>query len=107
MRFVMTCSSTSHPMRSDVAVNADSLNTAFAKAKRKFARRLGIPPAEVAITSIHREAGSWVQVNTEIRDEHIKKAERILVDNGIDADEASIVLQALGYALLDVELYPS
>ena len=36
----------------------------------------------------------------------IKKAEQILVDNGIEQDEASIVLQALGYALLDKELYP-
>lgn len=37
----------------------------------------------------------------------IELAEQILIDNGIDPDEASIVLQALGYALLDVELYPS
>lgn len=37
----------------------------------------------------------------------IELAEQILIDNGIDSDEASIVLQALGYALLDIELYPS
>ena len=36
----------------------------------------------------------------------IKKAEKILVDNGIEEDEASTVLQAIGYALLDEELYP-
>lgn len=36
----------------------------------------------------------------------IKKAEQILVDNGIEQDEASTVLQALGYALLDKDLYP-
>jgi len=36
----------------------------------------------------------------------IKAAEQILIDNGIDADEASTVLQAIGYALLDEELYP-
>lgn len=36
----------------------------------------------------------------------IKKAEQILVDNGIEQDEAATVLQALGYALLDKELYP-
>lgn len=36
----------------------------------------------------------------------IKKAEKVLVDNGIEADEASTVLQALGYVLLDTELYP-
>lgn len=35
----------------------------------------------------------------------IAKAEQILVDNGIDESEAKVVLQALGYALLDTELY--
>ena len=34
------------------------------------------------------------------------KAEECLIDNGIDSDEASTVLQALGYILLDEELYP-
>ena len=34
------------------------------------------------------------------------KAERILVDNGIEAEEAGVVLQAIGYALLDIEMYP-
>lgn len=29
-----------------------------------------------------------------------------LIDNGIDADEASEVLRAIGYSLLDTELYP-
>lgn len=41
-----------------------------------------------------------------IPNESIKNAEQILVDNGIAKDEASTVLQALGYALLDKELYP-
>lgn len=36
----------------------------------------------------------------------IKKAEQILIDNGIDKDEACVVLQAIGYVLLDTELYP-
>ena len=36
----------------------------------------------------------------------IKEAEKILIDNGIEEDEASTVLQAIGYALLDEELYP-
>lgn len=31
---------------------------------------------------------------------------KILIDNGIDGDEASTVLQAIGYALLDRELEP-
>ena len=37
--------------------------------------------------------------------EKIKKAERVLIDNGIDPDEASTVLQAIGFVLLDKDLY--
>ena len=37
--------------------------------------------------------------------EKIRNAEQILIDNGIEEDEASTVLQAIGYTLLDVELY--
>ena len=33
-------------------------------------------------------------------------AEQVLIDNGVDNDEASVVLQAIGYVLLDIELYP-
>jgi hypothetical protein len=36
----------------------------------------------------------------------IKKAIQCLIDNGIEEDEAKIVLQALGYILLDKELFP-
>lgn len=35
-----------------------------------------------------------------------KRAEQVLIDNGIEPDEAPIVLQAIGYVLLDTELYP-
>ena len=41
-----------------------------------------------------------------ITKEDILKAEIVLIDNGIDKDEADIVLQAIGYVLLDTELYP-
>ena len=41
-----------------------------------------------------------------IRKEDIIKAEDVLIDNGIDPDEATDVLQAIGYVLLDTELYP-
>ena len=34
------------------------------------------------------------------------KAEQCLIDNGIEPDEAPVVLQALGYILFDEELYP-
>ncbi|MCM1296333.1 MAG: hypothetical protein NC311_12410, partial [Muribaculaceae bacterium] len=36
----------------------------------------------------------------------IEKTEQVLADNGIDPDEAQTVLQAIGYTLLDQELYP-
>lgn len=35
----------------------------------------------------------------------VRGAEKVLVDNGIDPSEAETVLQALGYVLLDTELY--
>ena len=38
--------------------------------------------------------------------ECIHMSEQVLVDNGIEEDEAETVLQAIGYTLLDVELYP-
>ena len=38
--------------------------------------------------------------------EKIKSAEKYLIDNGIEPDEAGTILQALGYILLDSELYP-
>lgn len=38
--------------------------------------------------------------------ENRSRAEQCLIDNGIDPDDASVVLQALGYILLDEELYP-
>lgn len=36
----------------------------------------------------------------------VAAAEKVLVDNGIEEDEASTVLQAVGYALAGIELYP-
>ena len=38
--------------------------------------------------------------------EQIGKALLVLIDNGIDPDEAETVLQAIGYTLLDMELFP-
>ena len=40
-----------------------------------------------------------------ITKEQIKKAEQILIDNGIEEDEVDTVLQTIGYVLLDIELY--
>lgn len=40
-----------------------------------------------------------------ITQEQIQMAEQCLIDNGIEEDEVETVLQALGYILLDTELY--
>ena len=60
---------------------------------------------------MERRTAATVCTTTEgaehVNQENIKAAEKVLVDNGIEADEAATVLQALGYALLDVELYPT
>ena len=37
----------------------------------------------------------------------VAAAEKVLVDNGIEEDEAAIVLQAVGYVLAGIELYPA
>lgn len=43
--------------------------------------------------------------NAKINVAKIKAAEKCLIDNGIDKEEAANVLQAIGYVLLDDELY--
>lgn len=47
-----------------------------------------------------------IQINHCVTDEDLSRAEQVLIDNGIEPDEAEIVLQAIGYTLLDAELYP-
>lgn len=42
---------------------------------------------------------------SDLTEKQIGDAKQCLIDNGIDEDEADTVLQALGYILLDVELY--
>lgn len=44
-------------------------------------------------------------VNRNIYEHNRDKAEKVLIDNGIDPEEVEVVLQAVGYALLDTELY--
>lgn len=41
---------------------------------------------------------------TNITKEDVERTLKVLVDNGIEKDEAGIVLQAIGYTLLDTEL---
>lgn len=56
---------------------------------------------------LYPEDGSNVRfVSSDITLGRIAKTERVLADNGIDPDETQTVLQALGYILLDEELYP-
>lgn len=44
---------------------------------------------------------------TQIEAEDIRRAKKVLIDNGIDEDEVDCVLQAIGYTLIDTELYPA
>lgn len=44
--------------------------------------------------------------NTTVTKENVVAAFKVLVDNGIEPDEAGTVLQSLGYALVDTELEP-
>lgn len=60
----------------------------------------------------YEETGmSWNIETAEVKGtfptENIKKAEKVLADNGIDKDETDSVLQAIGYTLIDTELYPN
>lgn len=45
-----------------------------------------------------------IKVNRVITKEDIKRTLKVLEDNGIEKDETGIVLQAIGYTLLDTEL---
>lgn len=41
------------------------------------------------------------------QDTKLRNAEQVLIDNGIDANKAKVVLQAIGYVLHNEELYPN
>lgn len=47
-----------------------------------------------------------IKTNTIINNESIKRTLQVLIDNGVEEDEAEIVLQAIGYTLLNTELFP-
>lgn len=47
-----------------------------------------------------------IKVDRTITARNINKTKKVLIDNGIEEDEAEIVLQAIGYTLLDIELFP-
>lgn len=53
------------------------------------------------------EKGAGIAVRrTNITPEDIKRTKQVLIDNGIEEDEVDSVLQAIGYTLIDTELYP-
>ena len=41
-----------------------------------------------------------------ITEEHKRHAMQVLIDNGVEEDEAEVVLRAIGHTLLDEELFP-
>lgn len=45
-----------------------------------------------------------VIINKTIDAEDIRRTIQVLIDNGIDESEAGVVLNAIGYTLLDTEL---
>ena len=53
----------------------------------------------------HKYRNKTIDFRSNISKEDIINAEQVLIDNGIEPDEASTVLQAIGYTLLDLELY--
>lgn len=65
---------------------------------------LNVPPCEPP--KKRRGRKSRVELHDELRRERIQKAKQCLMDNGLDEDDAHCVLQAIGYILLDEELFP-
>lgn len=47
-----------------------------------------------------------IPISTTVTNERLKNTEKVLRDNGLDNDDAQATLQAIGYVLLDTELYP-
>ena len=45
-------------------------------------------------------------LNNGISNKNIENSKKVLCDNGIEEDETETVLQAIGYTLLDIELFP-
>lgn len=53
-----------------------------------------------------KRRGGIVVKRAEITSKDIVRSKQVLIDNGIEEDEVDSVLQALGYTLIDTELYP-
>jgi len=46
-----------------------------------------------------------LEFRSNISKEDVKNTEQVLIDNGIEPDKVQTVLQAIGYTLLDLEIY--
>jgi hypothetical protein len=86
----------------------------FMKNIEDLAYRLANPPdavgydqREARIKYALKEAylAGYAQCKQDYK-KNIAATEQVLIDNGIEEDEASTVLQAIGYSLLNTELYP-
>lgn len=78
------------------------ITTNQTRALRDRALKAARRAVELSLTC---ETGKSRLVQAKISKDTIKKAEKILADNNIEKDEVQTVLQAVGYALLDEELY--
>lgn len=45
-----------------------------------------------------------IKINKTVTKEDVERTLKVLEDNGIEKDETGVVLQAIGYSLLDTEL---
>ena len=61
--------------------------------------------AEVPAHELVLSEETPLKVRASVTKADIKRTEQVLIDNGIEPDEAQTVLQAIGYTLLNVELY--
>ena len=76
--------------------------------KELRAEARGVQKAEIAKRLAEERKKNGIRLmHSFVTNEQVAKAKQVLIDNGIEEDEAETVLQAIGYALLDVELiYP-
>jgi len=76
--------------------------------KELRAEARGVQNAEIAKRLAEERKKNGIRLrHSFVTDEQVAKAKQVLIDNGIEEDEVETVLQAIGYALLDVELiYP-
>lgn len=75
----------------------------FGNGKRSFKPMLDTIEKRYLYYSPERRCNMQIQ-RANITKEDIKRTLKVLIDNGIEKDEAGTVLQAIGYTLIDTEL---